>query len=403
MVAIRALKDTEVFTPIKVGTHTLSTKIVFAPTTRFRVLETHVISDLTAQYYDDRSKYPGTLIISEGTCPSPRFGLFERVPGIYNDEQVQAWRKITDKIHSNGSFAAIQLWSLGRVADPVYTKKSGFQLVAPTAVYYSEESEKAAEAAGNELHGLSTQEVEESVQEFVKAGKNSVAAGFDYVEVHACHGYFVDQFFNPSSNTRTDKYGGSIENRARFALEIVDGLISAIGADKVAIKLAPWGKFQGMKAEGEDVSSVVQVSYFLDELQKRANAGKELAYVAIVEPRVSGLSDIDIADQFGNNSFVRSIWKGVWMRAGNYTYDAPEFKTALDDVKDCKTLIAFSRYFTSNPDFIQRLRDGTDLTPYDRKTFYTSTNWGYNTFNVSGASVVFDEAAEKLKLPLPIH
>lgn len=402
MVAIRALKDTDVFTPITVGGHTLSNKVVYAPTTRQRALDTNVVSDLTAQYYDERSKFPGSLLISEATMASPRFGLYRRVPGIYNDAQVQGWKKITDLVHANGSFMAVQLWNLGRVADPVYTKESGYPMVAPSAIYYSEESKEAAVAAGNELHELTTQEVEEFIQEFVKAGKNAVAAGFDYVEIHGAHGYMVDQFFYPSSNQRTDKYGGSIENRARFALEVIDALSAAIGAEKVAIRLSPWAKFQAMKAEEEEVSPVAQLGYFLSELQKRAKAGKEIAYVSVVEPRVSGITNVDASEQFGDNSFVRSIWKGVLVKAGNYTYDAPEFKTALEDIKDGNTLVAFSRYFTSNPDFVQRLHDGHDLTPYDRGTFYNPDNWGYNTYNASGANIVFDEATERLRVPLPI-
>lgn len=403
MVAVRALKDTQVFTPTTVGAHTFSNKIVYAPTTRRRALENNVPSDLAAQYYDDRSKFPGSLVITEATIASPRFGMYERVPGIYNDEQVQAWKKITDKVHANGSFASIQLWNLGRVADPKYTKATGYPLVAPSAVYHSDEAKRAAEEAGNPLRELTTQEVEEFVQDFIKAGKNSVAAGFDYVEVHGAHGYLVDQFFNPSTNQRTDKYGGSIENRARFALEVIDGLIAAIGADKVAIRLSPWAKFQNVKAENEDVSPVAQLGYFLGELQKRAKEGKELAYVSIVEPRVSGIVNVDVSEQFGDNSFVRSIWKGVVIKAGNYTYDAPEFKTALEDISDGKTLVAFSRFFTSNPDLVQRLHDGVDLVAYNRDTFYNSDNWGYNTFNASGSNIVFDEAVERQRIPLPIH
>lgn len=398
MVAIRALKETELFAPITVGAHKLSCKIVHAPASRFRALESHVVSNLTANYYDERSKYPGSLLISEATIASPKFGMKERVPGIYNDQQVQAWKKITDKIHANGSLVAMQLWGLGRVADPVCTKVSGYPLVGPSVIYASEESKKEAEAAGNELQELTTQEVEEFVQEFVKAGKNAVAAGFDYVELHSGFRFLVDQFFNASSNQRTDKYGGSIENRARFALEVIDGLISAIGAEKVAIRLSPWAHFQETKGEREDASPVAQVGHILSELQKKADAGKEIAYVSLVEPRLY----LD-TEPFGDNKFARLYWKGVLMRAGNYTHDAPEFETALDDVKDPNTLVAFARCFTSNPDFVQRLHDGIDLTPYDRDTFYTFDNWGYNTFNVSGANIVFDEATEKMKVPLPIH
>lgn len=404
MVAIRALKDTELFTPIQVGNAKLSNRIAFAPTTRIRGLETNVPSDLAVTYYDDRTKYAGSLVITEATIVSPKLGVYEKIPGIYNEEQVKAWKVITDKVHANGSYIAIQFWGLGRVANAAATKKLGYPLVAPSAIHYSEAAKEESEKAGNPLHELTTEEVEKIVKEdYVNAAKNAVAAGFDIIEIHGAHGYLVDQFFNASSNQRTDKYGGSIENRARFALEIIDELTAVVGADKLAIRLSPWAKFQAMRAEEEEVLPVAQLGYFLSELTKRAKKGKELAYVSIVEPRVSGITDVKASEQFGDNSFVRSVYKGVLIRAGNYTYDAPHFETALKDASDGNTLVAFSRFFTSNPDLVQRLHDGTDLESYDRDTFYTPGNWGYNTYGAYGEKKVFDEEAERNRMPLPIH
>ncbi|KAI5296970.1 ER membrane protein DP1/Yop1, partial [Ascosphaera pollenicola] len=186
----------------------------------------------------------------------------------------------------------MQLWPLGRVADPVATKKAGYPLIAPTALYESEESRKAAEAAGNPVHELTTLEVEDLVDDFVNAAKNAVAAGVDYVEVHGAHGYLVDTFFQVSANSRTDKYGGSIENRSRFALEIIDRLIEEIGADRVAIRISPWVKFQGILAEEGEVNPVAQFGHFLSELENRARAGKRIAYVSIVEPRFGNGGDV---------------------------------------------------------------------------------------------------------------
>lgn len=403
MVAIRSLKDTKIFEPIEVGSNKLSNRIAFAPTTRRRGLDNNSPSDLAVQYYSDRTKYAGSLVITEATNGSPRFGNYDRVPGIWNEEQTKGWKKIVEGVHANKSFIAVQLWALGRVADPVSTKKAGYPLIAPSEIYVNDEAKKAAEEAGNPLRALTTEEVEEFIKkDYVTAAKNAVAAGFDYIEIHGAHGYLVDQFLHPSTNQRTDKYGGSIENRARFALEIIDELIPIVGAEKLAIRLSPWATFQGVKAENEDVSPVVQVGYLLSELEKRAKAGNKLAYISVVEPRVSGSLDVESKDQFGSNSFVRSIWSGTLIKAGNYTYDAPEFKTAIQDVDDGNTLVAFSRYFTSNPDFVQRLHDGTDLTKYDRDTFYNNDNWGYNTFTPAGSDTEYDEATERKRLPLPI-
>lgn len=403
MVAVKALKNTDVFKPIKVGKHELSNRIVYAPTTRKRALPDHTPSDLQYKYYDDRTKFPGSLVITEATILSPKTGLYENVPGIYTESHVAAWKKITDKIHANKSRVSMQLWPLGRVADPVATKKAGYPLIAPTALYESEESRKAAEAAGNPVHELTTLEVEDLVDDFVNAAKNAVAAGVDYVEVHGAHGYLVDTFFQVSANSRTDKYGGSIENRSRFALEIIDRLIEEIGADRVAIRISPWVKFQGILAEEGEVNPVAQFGHFLSELENRARAGKRIAYVSIVEPRFGNGGDVPAPeDMYGDNSFAKSVWKGIVIKAGNYTYDAPQFNALVEDVSDGKTLVAFARYFTSNPDLVQRLHDGTDLTPYNRALFYNNSNWGYNTFNSAGEATVFDEEKEQKRLPAPI-
>lgn len=403
MVAVRPLKDTLAFAPLKVGSHELSNRIVFAPTTRYRGLENHVPSDLALKYYDDRSKFPGSLLITEATIASPRFGVYNRVPGIYTEEQTNAWKSIVDAVHANGSFISVQLWALGRVADPVATKKEGYPMISASALYESEASKKAAEESGNPVHALTTEEIDEIKLDYVRAIKNAAAAGFDYIELHGAHGYLIDQFFNPSSNQRTDKYGGSIENRARFALEIIDEAIPLVGADRLAIRISPWATFQGMKAQNEEVSPVAQLGYFLSELQRRANQGNELAYVSVVEPRVSGSMDLAPAEQVGDNAFVRTVWKGVLVKAGNYTYDAPTFDSALKDLEDGKTLIAFSRFYTSNPDLVLRLHDGSELRAYDRTTFYNNDNWGYNTFGAAGQTHVFDEATERQRMPLPIH
>lgn len=306
-------------------------------------------------------------------------------------------------MHANGSKISIQLWALGRVADPAYTKKAGYSLVAPSALYHSEEAKKEAEAAGNPVKELTEKEIDDIVDiEFANAAKNAVAAGFDYVEIHGAHGYLVDTFLQASSNTRTDKYGGSIENRSRFGLRVVDKLVEVIGAEKVAIRISPWAQFQGIAGFDGDVSPVAQFGHFVGELENRAKAGKEIAYLSIVEPRVSGSMNVAEEDIKYDNSFIKSVWTGVVVKAGNYTYDAPEFKTALDDVSDGKTLVAFARYFTSNPDLVQRLHDGSELTPYNRDLFYPQFNYGYNTFGNFGEERVVDEEAEKKRLPAPI-
>lgn len=397
------LKDTKVFQPIKVGYNTLSNKVVYAPTTRFRALPDHTPSDLELQYYKDRSSYPGTLVITEGTIATTKTGTYPNVPGIYTDKHVEAWKRITSEIHKNRSFASVQLWGIGRVADPGQNKKEGQRLKAPSAIYHAEEQKQAAREAGNELEAYSTEEIDELIGEYAKTAKRAVEAGFDYVELHGANGYLINQFLEASSNQRDDKYGGSIENRARFALSLIDRLSEEIGAERVAIRISPWSTFLGMKSTEDDVHPVATYGYLLGQLQHRAEKGKQIAYVSVVEPGVMSARDLGEVEKYGDNSFVKAIWKGVVLRAGNYTYDAPDFNHVLQHVDDGRTLVGFSRYFTSNPDLVQRLRDGKDLAPYDRHTFYTSDNWGYNTFGTSEGMQKFDEETERQRKPRPIE
>ncbi|KAI5956834.1 hypothetical protein KGF54_000452 [Candida jiufengensis] len=390
-IKIRALGDTKLFQPIQVGSNTLNQRIAFAPTTRRRATEDHTPVDLELEYYTKRAQAPGTLIITEATFASPQGSGSSRVPGIFTEKHVQAWKKINDSIHREGSFSSIQLWHLGRAADPKNLKDKGLPFLAPSAAYINEESEQNAIKAGNELRAFTLEEIKDLVNnQYPTAAKNALAAGFDYIELHSAHGYTLSQFLNPVSNKRTDEYGGSIENRARLILEIVDKLIPIVGANRLAIRLSPWATFQTSAPEGEEIHT-----YILKELEKRADQGNELAYVSLVEPRVSGNADVDKDKQQGNNDFANKIWKGKLIKAGNYTYDAPDFKDLLRDIEDNRTLIGFSRFFTSNPDLVNRLKHGYPLLKYDRDTFYNPNNWGYNTYNNHDETEVFDEKKEQ--------
>lgn len=236
---ISPLKETDLFKPIKVGQHTLTNKVTFAPTTRNRALNDHTPSDLELEYYDKRSKFPGSLLITEATFVSEQGGLYANVPGIWNDKHVNAWKRITDKVHENGSFISCQFWFLGRVADPKLLKEHGLDLVSSSALYPNDDFKKKAETAGNPVRALTEQEIHDLIYDsYTKAAKNAMAAGFDYIELHSAHGYLLDQFLQPATNERTDKYGGSVENRARFLLELIDQLITIVGANKLAIRIS---------------------------------------------------------------------------------------------------------------------------------------------------------------------
>ncbi|KAI5958074.1 hypothetical protein KGF57_002882 [Candida theae] len=398
IVKIDALGSTKLFHPIKVGANKLSQRIAHAPTTRLRSTADNVPTDLQLQYYKDRAQAPGTLLITEATYVSEGGIGLPNTPGLWNDTQAKAWKQITDAIREQGSYSSVQLWYLGRTAYPPELKKRGLPFVAPSALYHSEESEKQAKESGHELRALTKDEIEHLInEEFPNAARKALAAGFDYIELHSARGYLLSQFLNPVSNQRTDEYGGSIENRARFLLSIVDKLIPIVGANRIGIRFSPWATFQVSEPEGEEVHS-----YILKELQKRAEEGNELAYLSYVEPRVSGVVDVKREDINGSNAFVSKIWKGTLIKAGNYTYSAPKFDDLVRDIDNDRTLIAWCRFFTSNPDLVQRLQHGYALQQYDRETFYQQYNWGYNTWNNYNEKKKYDEKTEKERIGKPL-
>ncbi|EDK36121.2 hypothetical protein PGUG_00219 [Meyerozyma guilliermondii ATCC 6260] len=309
-IKVRPLGDTKVFEPIQVGKNTLSNRLFMCPTTRLKALEDGTPSNLALQLYDERSKFPGSLVTTEGTFTYDEGQVWERTPGIYTERHIEAWKKIVDKVHQNKSFISLQLFNSGRVADPTIADNKNHPFVAPSAIYHDEETKKAAIAAGNPLREMTLDEIHDIINnKYPKAAHNALRAGFDYVEVHAANGYLPNQFIDVASNQRTDQYGGSIENRARFVLEIIDKLTAEIGADKIGLRISPWLTFQGMSTKGAEIDPLTTYSYILHELEKRAQKGNRIAYVSIIEPRVDGNSTVKKENQVGDNSFVYDIWE----------------------------------------------------------------------------------------------
>ena len=372
-----ALGETNLFKPIKLGTCELKHRVVLPPLTRMRAHHPGNIPNRnwTVEYYDQRSKRPGTMIITEGVFPSPQAGGYDNVPGIWSKEQITEWKKIFAKIHENGSFVWPQLWALGRQAFPGALARDGLRYdSASDDLYMDDGMKEMALKSKNPQHGLTKDEIKQYVRDYVQAAKNAIEAGADGVEIHNANGYLPNQFLDPISNHRTDEYGGSIENRARFTLEVVDALVEAVGTDKVGIRFSPYGTFGTMS--GQDPLIVAQYAYVIGELEKRARDGKRLAYIHLVEPRVTNpfLTEGEGEDLGHTNDFVYSIWKGPIIRAGNLAMHPEAVK---DMVKDGRTLIAYGRYFIANPDLVDRLEKGLPLNKYDRSTFYASTDKGY--------------------------
>ncbi|RPD63407.1 NADH:flavin oxidoreductase/NADH oxidase [Lentinus tigrinus ALCF2SS1-6] len=343
------------FQPIRVGEITLGHRVVFAPLTRCRADKRGVHTDMGVEYYAQRASVPGSLLISEATYVSRAAeGRSANAPGVWNEEQIAAWKKITDAVHAKGSCIFMQLWGLGRAARLEYIRQQDpdFAYVSASDIPLSGKEEIP--------RPLTTDEVKEYVAAFAQAAHNAVVrAGFDGVEIHAAHGYLIDQFTQEMSNRRTDKYGGSIENRCRFALEVVDAVSWAIGEQRTAIRISPWSTFQDMRMPNP-------IPTFTHLVTRLAEDHPKLAYLHVVEIGVSGATDtIPAAGE--TNEFIRKIWlPRPLVSAGGYTREK-----ALKVAEETGQLIAFGRAFVSNPDLTLRLMKDIPLTPWDRDVFYT--------------------------------
>ncbi|QLL31846.1 hypothetical protein HG536_0C00120 [Torulaspora globosa] len=373
-----ALGDTNLFKPIKIGNNELKHRVVMPPLTRMRAhYPGNVPNDWAIEYYDQRSKRPGTLIITEGTFPSAQSGGYDNAPGIWSESQLEKWKKIFAKIHENKSFVWVQFWVLGRQAFPDTLARDGLPYVsASDEPYMDEEQRERAVKSNNPQHGLTKDEIKQYIKDYVQAAKNSIEAGADGVEIQCAGGYLLNLFMDPISNKRTDEYGGSIENRARFTLEVTDAVAEAVGWDKVAIRFMPFGTF-GTMSGGRDPLTIAHYAYILGELEARAKLGKRLAFVHLVEPRVTNAllyAEGEGEYKDGTNDFAYSIWKGPIIRAGNLALHPEDVE---EMVADDRTLIAYGRFFIANPDMVDRIEKGLPLNKYNRETFYSSTKEGY--------------------------
>ncbi|EMC94206.1 hypothetical protein BAUCODRAFT_36680 [Baudoinia panamericana UAMH 10762] len=346
------VSQSRLFEPLQLGKHTLSSRLAMAPLTRFRADDNHVQLPFVKDYYSQRACVPGTLLITEATFISPQAGGFPNVPGIYTEEQVKAWKVVTDSVHQAGGVIFLQLWALGRAANPDVMKKEELgDVVSASDIPMSDNSPKP--------RPLTEDEIEQYIRDYTAAAKNAIEAGFDGVEIHGANGYLPDQFTQDVSNRRTDKWGGSVENRARFTLEISKSIVKEIGAERTGIRLSPWSVFQGMRME----DPIPQFSYLIEELKKL-----KLAYLHLVESRIAGNADVETTEKI--NPFV-DIWAGTSpiLVAGGFKPDSAR-RAVDEEYTDKDIIIVFGRYFISTPDLVFRLQKGIELAPYDRDTFY---------------------------------
>jgi N-ethylmaleimide reductase len=362
------------FSPLKVGPYQLAHRVVMAPLTRMRAARPSLAPrPLNAEYYAQRAT-KGGLIIAEASPVIVTGHGNPGVPGIYTEQQVEGWRKVVDAVHAKGAVIFLQLWHVGRVSHSSF-QPGGALPVAPSAVAISAEY-KAMTAAGKVAayetpRALETDEIPGIVAAFKEAARNAMAAGFDGVEIHGANGYLLEQFLQSRSNLRTDRYGGSIENRARLLLEIVQAATDVWGASRVGVRLSPYGVAND-SGEKDPMPLYGHVVQALNSLG--------LAYLHFIEPRSSGAGRAEVNWQNVPSAMVlfRPLWEGVLISAGGFAGEAAEAAIAEGHAD----AIAFGRIFISNPDLPRRLRRGFPLTPYNRATFYGGEEAGYTDYPV---------------------
>lgn len=344
------------------GSLKLQNHLVMAPMTRNRATG-NVPNDLMVDYYRQRAS--AGLIVTEGTSPSPNGLGYPRIPGIFTQEQIDGWRKIAAAVHEVGAKIFVQLMHTGRIGHPLNLPK-GARVLGPSAIAAA--GEIYTDAEGMKPHPtpepMTEADIQAAVDEFAQAARNAVAAGCDGVELHAANGYLLEQFIRPTSNQRTDRYGGSIENRARFVIEAAEAAIAAIGADKVGIRLSPYGTFNDMPAYPEMESDYAYLAARLNELG--------LVYVHLVDHSPMGAPPVpgSIKETF------RKLFKRNLILSGGY--DAERAEADLKE-KACD-LIAVGRPFLANPDLVTRWKMGAALNQIDFNTFYTPGPKGFTDY-----------------------
>jgi N-ethylmaleimide reductase len=360
------------FSQLEVGPYRLNHRIVMAPLTRMRAeKESFAPRPLNAEYYGQRAT-PGGLIIAEASPVMSTGRGNAGTPGIYSDHQIEGWRDVVKAVHEKGGAIFLQLWHVGRVSHSSF-QPGGALPVAPSAVPITQ-ALKTLTADGKLVpyetpRALETSEIAGVVESFRQAASNAREAGFDGVEIHGANGYLIEQFLQSHTNLRSDRYGGSIENRARLLMEITQAVIKVWGADRVGVRLSPYGVAND-SGESDPMPLYSHVIQALDTLG--------LAYLHFIEPRSSGAGRAEVNHQNVPSAMAlfRPIWRGVLISAGGFTGETAEAAIAAGHAD----AIAFGRIFISNPDLPHRLKHGYPLTPYNRATFYGGGASGYTDY-----------------------
>lgn len=351
------------FEAFELGTLRLRNRIVMAPMTRCRATAEHVPTDLMVTYYEQRAA--AGLIITEGTAPSPDGTGYARIPGLYAPAHVTPWRKVTQAVHGRGGRIFVQLMHTGRVSHPL-NMPAGTRIIAPSAVGLS--GAMWTDPQGMQPYpvpaAMTEADIAHTIEEFAASAALAIEAGFDGVELHGANGYLIDQFLNTASNQRMDRWGGSVENRARFAIEVAKAVSSRIGAARTGIRLSPYGVFNDMLPDADMAELYACLASQFSELG--------LAYLHIVDHSSMGAPEVPAAMK----SRIRDTFHGALILSGGYDGARAESDLVIGKCD----LVAFARHFLSNPDLVQRFKDGSALAEPDPNTFYTPGAAGYTDY-----------------------
>lgn len=352
------------FTPFQMRHFELKHRMVYPPLTRLRAdVATNVPQPIMAEYYGQRAT-DGGLIISEGTYVNNVACGYPGAPGVWTEEQVEAWKPITKAVHDKGGLIFCQLWHCGRASHPDLI--GGRTPVSASAIAIQDNAYTPNGPAPYPVpQPLDKEGIKQTVKDFAAAARNAIAAGFDGVEIHGANGYLIDQFTKSSTNTRTDEYGGSIENRCRFALEVVDAVVAEVGAERTGLRLAPFTQF----LQAVDEYPYSTFTYLVEQLNKY-----KLAYIHMVEARAQGNTDDENAP--GDLTPFRKVWHGPFIAAGGFKAESGAAAVESGHAD----LIAYGRWWIANPDLPKRFAVGAPLTPYDRNTFYAGGEKGYTDY-----------------------
>lgn len=350
------------FTTVQLGKLHLKNRIVMSPMTRNRAIG-NVPNALMEKYYAARAT--AGLIITEGTSPSPDGLGYPRIPGIFNEAQTTGWNRVVDGVHQSGGKIFVQLMHTGRIGHPANLPLEG-NVLAPSAI--AAPGEIWTDSNALQPHpvpkAMSEADITTAIAEYAAAARHAMTAGFDGIELHGANGYLIDQFLNTASNRRTDRWGGSIENRIRFAVEVAGACVAAIGAEQVGMRISPYGVFNGMAPDADMDALYLRL---IEELNKLG-----LLYIHIVDHSSMGAPPVSAELK----AKIRAGFRGKYILSGGY--DAARANADLEANRG--DLVAFGKPFISNPDLVQKLQTGAALLAPNPDTFYTPGEKGYTDY-----------------------